>query len=102
MSTSEISARHKWEEIVQRQRASGLSVAAFCRREEIAAASFYYWKRRLTNAGAPVFVEAKVVETPPPSNVITIRLRGGRRLMVRPGVDRELLAEVVAVLEGLS
>lgn len=92
----------KWRELVERQRSSGLSVAAFCARHGIAVPSLYAWRRRL--AAAPVFVEAKVAGTsgPQSSGMIEVRLRGGRRLLVRrEGFDRELLVEVVAALESL-
>lgn len=102
MRTSRSDTFQKWREWVERQRSSGLSVPAFCARHGIAAPSLYAWRRRL--AAAPVFVEAEVVGAsgPPPAGVVEVRLRGGRRLLVRrERFDRELLAEVVAVLEGL-
>ena len=37
----------RWEDRVARQRASGLSVAEFCRREGVHPVSFYGWRRRL-------------------------------------------------------
>ena len=37
----------KWEERLARQRASGLSVAEFCRRERVHPVTFYGWRRRL-------------------------------------------------------
>jgi transposase-like protein len=37
----------RWEERVARHRASGLSVAEFCRRERVHPVSFYGWRRRL-------------------------------------------------------
>lgn len=46
----------EWQASVARQAASGLSVAAFCAREKLSAASFYQWRTRL-RGGA--------VETPP-------------------------------------
>ena len=33
-----------WRQRIQRQSASGLSIAAFCRREGISARLFYAWK----------------------------------------------------------
>src|SRR5438874_3526694 len=94
--------RQKWRELVERQRCSGLSVGKFCARHGIAVPSLYAWRRRLA-AGA-VFVEAKVAGTwrPQSSGVIEVRLRGGRRVLVRrEGFDCELLAEVVRALESL-
>ena len=37
----------------------------------------------------------------PAASFIELRLRGDRRLMVRRGFDRQLLAEVIGTLEGL-
>ena len=108
-------AWHKWRDLIERQRASGLSVAVFCRRDGVAASSFFAWKRKLGSSPAtPAFVEATVAGTPPtPPPPLTrsaargaarieVRLRGGRRVRVGRGFDRELLADVVAALEGLS
>ena len=40
-----------WQALVVRQVASGLSVAAFCARERVSAASFYQWRARLRADG---------------------------------------------------
>ena len=40
----------QWEERVARWRASGLSVAEYCRRQRIHPVSFYSWRRRLEGA----------------------------------------------------
>ena len=109
MSKTATPAWHKWREVIERQRASGLSVAAFCRDQGVAASSFFAWKRKLgATAAAAAFVEATVVAAgtlPPPAvtgsaGLIEVRLRGGRRVRVGRGFDRDLLAEVVAALEA--
>lgn len=90
---------------MDRQQASELSAAAFCRRHGIVAASLYAWRRRLAQAAlAPAFVEAKVVGSPPAeaAGAIEVCLRGGRRLRVGGGFDARVLLELVTVLEGLS
>ena len=38
----------KWQALLAEQSASGLSKKAFCEREGINAATFYYWQRRLS------------------------------------------------------
>jgi hypothetical protein len=105
MSEAILSAPQKWREVLARFDASGLSAAAFCRENAIAESSFFSWRRRLAPRPAtPAFVEAKVAAIPvaaPPAGAIEIRLRGGRRIRLRRGFDRVLLAEVVAALEGL-
>ncbi|GIW91532.1 MAG: hypothetical protein KatS3mg109_1964 [Pirellulaceae bacterium] len=37
----------EWTNRLSRFEKSGLSVAEFCRREQVSVATFYYWKRRL-------------------------------------------------------
>jgi len=36
-----------WQELIQRQPASGLSIARFCQQSGVSANSFFAWKRRL-------------------------------------------------------
>lgn len=103
MSKTATPAWHKWRDLIERQRISGLSVAVFCRRDGVAASSFFAWKRKLDSVPAtPAFVEASVASTPPPRSAgrVEVRLRGGRRVRVGRGFDRDLLAEVVAALEA--
>ena len=40
-----------WRGILERQAASGLTAAAFCRRESISQPSFYLWRRKLREDG---------------------------------------------------
>jgi transposase-like protein len=107
MSDSPSEAEQRWREIVERQRASGSTVAAFCRDNRVATSSFFAWKRKLLGGAPAAFVEAAVVGTPPASPAsrasIEVLLRNGRRVRVgRRGFDRGLLAEVVAALEGMA
>ena len=39
--------RDQWRQRIKRQRKSGLSIAEFCRRENISAHGFYVWRRNL-------------------------------------------------------
>jgi transposase len=98
-------AESRWREVLDRQQASGLSVASFCRRRGLSAASLYAWRRRLSAGAAPAFVEAKVVEpaqVPETAGAIEVWLRGGRRVRVGRGFDPELLGKLVAALEGMA
>lgn len=115
MGKRESPAWQKWRRIIQDQHAGGLSVTDFCHVNGIVASSFFAWKRRLRNAG-PAFVEARIADSTPvcrppmltlprdrrSADTIRIRLRCGRSLTVSRGFDRQLLGEVVSVLEGLS
>ena len=105
MSAPSSSVQQQWRERVRRQRASGLTVAAYCRQNRLAESSFFAWKRKL---GAlpqePAFVEARVGEGGPvvrPGCRIEVCVRGGRCVRVRRGFDRDLLMAVIAALEGM-
>jgi hypothetical protein len=102
-------AKHeRWRRVFREWRASGQSVRGFCGQHEIHESQFWWWRRRLADAveAAPVkvepaFVPVTIVEPPASASAaIDIRLTNGHRLRVRSGCDRQLLAEVVAVLEG--
>ncbi len=45
--------RKLWRNRIERQRKSGLTVAAFCRQEGVSSATFYGWKRKL-RGGTPL------------------------------------------------
>jgi hypothetical protein len=43
-----------WRGLIERQVASGLGVAAFCRQESLSAQNFYAWKRKLLRRDIPM------------------------------------------------
>ena len=109
MNSETSPASERWRQQIDRQKTSGLSIAAFCQRHSVAVATFYFWKRRLSQAQqASAFVEI----VPPPVNEaassggtrrsIELCLRGGRRLRLRRGFDRQLLLDLLGALEGRS
>ena len=97
-------AAERWREILRKQRASGLTVAAFCRRSRIPQASFYNWRRKLR--GAAAFTEVHVNPdhrltkgSPPTQRTLELVLPCGRSIVIRPGFDRATLLALVDVLE---
>ena len=99
----------QWVRQVRQQQASGLSVAAFCRRQGLAQATFYAWRKRLGRAGPPAaaasgagsFVELKLAQEPQRgASALTLLLAGGRGVRVRRGFDPALLRELLAALEA--
>jgi transposase len=50
----------RWRKLIERQAASGRSVAAFCRDQSIAVQTFYWWKARLGNGEAQAHPRAGV------------------------------------------
>jgi len=100
-------AKRRWTEaearvIVEAQRRSGVSLAAFARRHRMSAQRLYDWRRRLDVAVAPRFLPVILKPTAPEASAVTILLRGGRAVRVAPGFDDRMLAQVVQVLEGLA
>jgi transposase-like protein len=95
----------QWRRTFQEQRASGLSVAAFCRRAQVPPASFYTWRRKLRVEDSPrrdavAFAEVKISpERACETDGIELRLPGQRRVVVRPGFDRQTLLDLLAALE---
>jgi len=82
---------------------SGLSVAAFCRREGLAQQRFYAWRRilALRDAAQTALVPVRIAAEPRGvlDGSVEVILGNGRRLRVRPGFEAGLLRQVVAVLE---
>lgn len=89
----------QWREVLRRFHASGLSVAGFCRQEQIAQASFYLWRKRLAQPAAakePVASAFRSVRVLPASGV-TVQLRGGTQIMV-PESNPQALRTVIDAL----
>ncbi|MGD0464529.1 MAG: hypothetical protein ABSB74_18745 [Tepidisphaeraceae bacterium] len=97
----------EWRQIIDGQRLSGLTVAAYCLERGITQGSFYTWKRRLRSPAKPnrlpkpAFVEVKPPKTSA-VDAIEICLRGERRLLVQRGFDPELLVDLVRTLEATA
>jgi len=88
-----------WREIVEQQRVSGQTIAAFCRRAKVPLASFYTWRRKLREA--VTFAEVRVAPEPTcDPRRIELHLPGGRCVVVRAGFDRQTLLDLLATLEA--
>jgi transposase-like protein len=99
-----------WRQLIDQWQRSGLSVRAFCRRQHLAAPSFYAWRRTLRQrdgrarpATAPVTflpVHVRADDTdrdgPPPLELV---LANGRRLRIPPGYDDAHLRQLLRALE---
>ena len=102
------SAERRWRTRVADQRASGLSVKAFCAARGIAASSLFAWRRRLALPASlvtPSFVEVSSPPSPllrsePSSIELELRSDGRRVLILRRGFDPALLRDVLAAMEG--
>ena len=106
-----------WRRMVVGQGRSGLSIRAWCRRHALQEPGFHWWRRELARRDAaeqrrrprrrkPSFVPVRIVgpsapaESSQPDGQIEILLSGDRRIRVHGPVDRQTLADVLAVLEA--
>ena len=103
-----------WRRMSERQGRSRLSVRAWCREHGVKEATFHWWRRELARRDAEgktsshrratkrsSFLPVHVVEEGPraPDAHIEILLTDRRRIRVHGSVDRQALADVLAVLE---
>ena len=100
----------EWQERLKRFEASGLSIDAFCRQEDVGRATFMDWLQTLKKkpsrqaaaegetrsakipAFAPVTVNAHMIE---------ILLPGGGRVRLSAGIDRAVLLDIIRIVSAL-
>ena len=97
-----------WRRMVRGQAQSGLSIRAWCREHDLGEHSFYWWRVRLSQSGrgekvrstTPTFVPVRVSSqgVSGTEGQIEIALSGDRRVRLIGPVNREALADVLAVL----
>ncbi len=89
------SARDRWERLLAEQAGSGLSVAEFCRRNDVSAASFYQWRKKLREAKsmASAFVPISLSNTA----AVRVEFPCGAVVQLSGGDDRSL-SQVVSLL----
>ena len=100
----------RWRGLVTQQHKSGLSVRAFCAREDVTEAAFYAWRREIGvrdregAASRPAFVPMVMPQATPTEGDghIIIELRGGRMLRVPPSLPTARITELVGALEAAS
>ena len=99
----------EWAARIQDCRSSGLSVRAWCRQEEINAATYYRWERELLTAadqapcsGVPAVTFAELPEPKKMSRNVSERCAtlhiGKASLNIYPGCDAEQLRLLVELL----
>ena len=103
MAHRDLGKEEYWRRVIERWQRSGLSVAAYCRREDLAACSLHWWRQELKRRDSenPAFLPVQVADALSASvkNEIEIVLTSGRRIAVRPGFDAPTLRQVLGVLE---
>ena len=103
----------KWREVVARHRKSGLSVRAFCEREQLPESAFYAWRRTIQERDGqrapaqPAFLPVRVRPEDGhdegemcPFGEIAVELRGGRVLRLPLSMPPAQLAAIVHAIEA--
>jgi hypothetical protein len=97
-----------WRRIVRGHIDSGLSIRAWCKKHGENDAAFHWWRRELARRDAErpkaAFVPVHVTEDASANTGggIEILLGGGQRVRVSGRVDRQMLADVLAVVSSAS
>ena len=114
MSTKEKSPdsdqKQFWQMVIETRKESGLSVAAFCKKEDISEAAFYYWRKKLAVANSKqnkqgsrsssAFIEVAMPKNNPV--VLELVLSSGNTLRIGFGVDTKTLSNVLSVLRQVG
>jgi hypothetical protein len=93
-----------WRELIDRWKASGQAVAAFCAANRVSPATFYSWRKRLvararpTTPPAPAFAPVRVVPDP----TAEVILPNGLIVRVPAATDPAAVARLVAALGGAA
>ena len=93
-----------WRRHVRGQADGKVSIRAYCAANGLREYSFYWWRRELARRDAARPAEFVLVavtqEMPAPAlaGAVEIVLPGDRRVRVQGPVDRQMLADVLAVL----
>ena len=90
--------RAMWEQRLAAQAASGIGIRAWCRREGIAEANFYYWRHRVGNAIAPTQLIALPMVAQDSAAAIEIATPGGYVVRLYSAAQCDLLPALLAAL----
>lgn len=92
----------EWESRLANFESSGLSVAAFCRQKKITPARFYYWARRVREAGRVgkrVGLETDEKKSPTTVQASWAEVFVGDSVRVRLPQDPQLIGAVIQELQ---
>jgi len=103
-----------WRGVLTRHVASGLTIRAFCRREQLTESAFFAWRRTIAAQDAeaeaqtgrggrsrrPAFLPVVVEGDSHLDAAITLELAGGRVLRLPAATPTERLVELVQALEA--
>ena len=86
----------RWRGLVQRQAASGLTIAAWCRRHHISDALFHYWKRTIARRDGQSTQPGRAAPGVGPRRVSFARVEvQSAESLVKPEADARFPVEIV-------
>jgi hypothetical protein len=114
---SRSNAREHWVGVIAAQQCSGLNVASWCSQNNVAANSFYIWRKRLTEGSfsqaVPQFINQSGCSAPLPAHFMELRMKssqdeisiihlkiGAVSVAVPTGFDPRLLSQILDLLES--
>ena len=103
----------RWRERIVAQQASGQSVREWCREHDCHEHGFYWWRawlglspksgvKRRRRRPAPAGFAEVIVDRSVGAEAITLRLRGGRELVLPASMPAESLAKLVHAIEAAA
>jgi hypothetical protein len=94
--------RNRWKKHVKDWRNSGMTQAAYCRRHNLSAKSFYYWRKKYSDFSPPTLVPVKFAIHPKRlSNSLSLNIGSRYKIEIHRGFDSETLQQVLSVLNQL-
>jgi len=96
-----------WEGHIQAWRESGLSQSEYCRRNELIRHRFWYWRRRIQQAGkesisfVPVALRSSPVAPALPLTSVSVTTPNGYRIELESGFDPDLIGRLMHSIREL-
>ena len=88
-----------WQNHLNSCKASGLGPIAYCRKHNLKRATFYYWKKRLSDEATPIsFVPIKINLHPIQKEPLVLVLSNRFRVEVPVGFKADTLKKLVQTL----
>jgi hypothetical protein len=90
--------RSRWRKLIEEQRGSGLSIAEFCRRQDVCQASFFGWRKKLRESSPEIeaFVPLSVIG----GGGVEVELPGGAVVRLPSGDERSLKQVMLLLMAG--
>ncbi len=96
-----------WENHIQAWRETGLSQSEYCRRNDLIRHRFWYWRRRIEQAGKegvsffPVALRSSRVAPASPLSSVSVTTPNGYRIELESGFDPILIGRLMHTIREL-